>query len=165
MHIVAGVVLLLALLYSFTMSDLKVTDVRTPVKSESDKREYRLITLPNKMECLLVHDAETDEAACAMDVGVGYMCDPDEIPGLAHFLEHMLFLGTEKYPVENSYNAFLSENMGRDNAYTNYMNTCYYLGVRPDKLGGAIDRFAQFFIAPLFTESATARELNAGRCI
>lgn len=37
------------------------------------------------------------------------MCDPAELPGLAHFCEHMLFLGTEKYPVENEYPRFLSE--------------------------------------------------------
>lgn len=37
------------------------------------------------------------------------MCDPKDLPGLAHFCEHMLFLGTEKYPVENEYPRFLSE--------------------------------------------------------
>ena len=37
------------------------------------------------------------------------MCDPQDLPGLAHFCEHMLFLGTEKYPVENEYPRFLSE--------------------------------------------------------
>ena len=31
------------------------------------------------------------------------MSDPDELPGLAHFCEHMLFLGTKKYPEENEY--------------------------------------------------------------
>lgn len=40
---------------------------------------------------------------------IGHMCDPEELPGLAHFCEHMLFLGTEKYPVENEYPRFLSE--------------------------------------------------------
>lgn len=33
----------------------------------------------------------------------GFFADPDEIPGLAHFLEHLLFMGTEKYPKENEY--------------------------------------------------------------
>ena len=41
--------------------------------------------------------------------GIGHMCDPKELPGLAHFCEHMLFLGTEKFPVENEYPRFLSE--------------------------------------------------------
>lgn len=43
------------------------------------------------------------------DLYKGHMCDPKELPGLAHFCEHMLFLGTEKYPVENEYPRFLSE--------------------------------------------------------
>ena len=36
-----------------------------------------------------------------------------------------------------------------------------YFDVNADHLDGALDRFAQFFINPLFTESATNRELNA----
>ena len=38
-----------------------------------------------------------------MDVNVGQFSDPVDVPGLAHFCEHMLFLGTEKYPNENEY--------------------------------------------------------------
>lgn len=89
------------------------------------------------------------------------MSDPDHIPGLAHFCEHMLFLGTEKYPNENDYSTFLSENGGSSNAATYADATKYYFDVVPDKLEGALDRFAQFFIGPLFTESATDREINA----
>lgn len=32
----------------------------------------------------------------------GYFSDPEDVPGLAHFCEHMLFLGTEPFPEENS---------------------------------------------------------------
>lgn len=90
-----------------------------------------------------------------------YMSDPDYIPGLAHFCEHMLFLGTEKYPDENDYSTYLSKNGGSSNAATYSDNTRYHFDVAPDKLDGALDRFAQFFISPLFTESATLREINA----
>lgn len=51
----------------------------------------------------------------------GHMSDPHEIPGLAHFCEHMLFLGTEKFPDENGYSSFLSKNGGSSNAAT-YVN-------------------------------------------
>lgn len=61
-----------------------------------DDRSYRVIQLPNKLEALLVHDAETDKAAAAMDVNVGSFSDPEDLQGLAHGLEHMLFMGTEK---------------------------------------------------------------------
>ena len=41
------------------------------------------------------------KAAAAVAVGVGSLCDPLEMQGLAHYLEHMLFMGSEKYPDEN----------------------------------------------------------------
>ena len=89
------------------------------------------------------------------------MGDPNDLPGLAHFCEHMLFLGTEKYPVENEYPRFLSEHGGSSNAYTSSDHTNYFFDVVPVQLSGALDRFAQFFLKPLFTESATEREVNA----
>lgn len=53
------------------------------------------------------------------------------------------------------------ENGGSSNASTYADNTKYYFDIVPSQLEGALDRFAQFFIAPLFTESATDREINA----
>ena len=48
------------------------------------------------------------QAAAALEVGAGHFQDPDEIPGLAHLTEHMMFLGTEQYPGEGEFKAFLS---------------------------------------------------------
>ena len=81
-------------------------------KPALDEREYRWLALANKLEVLLISDGATDKAAAAMDVAVGHASDPEELPGLAHFCEHMLFLGTEKYPDEGSYQQFLSEHGG-----------------------------------------------------
>ncbi|KAJ6645539.1 Insulin-degrading enzyme [Pseudolycoriella hygida] len=130
-------------------------------KSHYDYRRYRGLKLSNGLKVFLASDAETDKSAAALTVEVGSMSDPNDIPGLAHFCEHMLFLGTEKYPNENAYATYLSENGGSSNASTYGDNTKYYFDVAPNHLDGALDRFAQFFIAPLFTESATEREINA----
>ena len=86
------------------MSSKTVVDV---VKSGGDKRTYRGLVLGNGMKILLVSDPTTDKAAAALDVNIGHMSDP--ISGLAHFCEHMLFLGTKKYPDENEYNRYLSQ--------------------------------------------------------
>ncbi|XP_026333644.1 insulin-degrading enzyme, partial [Hyposmocoma kahamanoa] len=131
------------------------------VKSQEDKRQYRGLELTNRLRVLLVSDPTTDKSAAAMDVNVGYLSDPDELPGLAHFCEHMLFMGTKKYPEENEYNKFLSEHGGSSNASTSSDHTTYYFDVLPHQLGPALDIFAEFFISPLFTESATERELSA----
>ena len=61
-----------------------------------DDRSYRVIKLRNQLEVLLIHDAETDKASGALDANVGSFCDADDMPGLAHAVEHMLFMGTKK---------------------------------------------------------------------
>lgn len=129
------------------------------VKSQDDTRLYRGLKLENGMKVLLVSDPTTDRSACCLCCEVGHMSDP--LPGLAHFVEHMLFLGTQKYPNENEYSSYLSKNSGSSNAATYPDLTKYYFDVVPEKLPDVLDRFSQFFIAPLFTESATLREINA----
>ncbi len=128
-----------------------------------DKREYKHITLgssSSKMDVLLISDPETDKSSAAMDIGIGQFCDGD-LPGIAHFSEHMLFIGTEKYPDENAYDSFLNAHGGSSNAFTDLEHTCYYFDVQAESLEGAFDRFAQCFIGPLFTKSALEREVQA----
>ncbi|XP_074640666.1 insulin-degrading enzyme-like [Tubulanus polymorphus] len=135
--------------------------VESIIKPQNDKRGYRGLELSNGMKVLLISDPETDKSSAAMDVHIGHMMDPFDLPGLAHFCEHMLFLGTEKYPGENDYTKFLSENGGSSNAFTSAESTNFYFDVAPDQLANALDRFSQFFLNPLFTSSATEREVNA----
>ena len=61
-----------------------------------DDRSYRVIRLPNKLEALLVHDPDTDKAGAAVNVNVGSFSDADDMPGMAHAVEHLLFMGTKK---------------------------------------------------------------------
>ncbi|XP_018347273.1 PREDICTED: insulin-degrading enzyme-like [Trachymyrmex septentrionalis] len=120
----------------------------------------RNLVLTNKMKVFLISDPTTDKSAAAININAGSMCDPDDLPGLAYFCEHMLFLGTKKYPQQNDFKKFLSQNGGASNATTDLDHTIYYFDVATDKLEGALDRFAQFFLAPLFTEEMTELVLN-----
>ena len=137
----------------------------TILKPPLDDRDYRALTLPNDLRVLLASDPSSRQAAAAMNVHVGAMSDPVTIPGLAHFTEHMLFLGTKPFPQEDSFERFLATNGGSSNAYTDSENTVYYFDLEAAdedrKLAEALLRFGSFFSAPLFTESATSRELNA----
>lgn len=65
-------------------------------KPQLDDCSYRIIQLPNELEVLLIHDPEADKAAAAMDVNVGSFSDALDMPGMAHAVEHLLFMGTEK---------------------------------------------------------------------
>lgn len=131
------------------------------VASPNDDRQYRYLELENGMQVLLISDPAATKSAAALSVRVGSYQDPHNREGLAHFLEHMLFLGTEKYPDSGEYSAYLDANGGSHNAYTAYDLTNYYFAVNSGAFVGALDRFAQFFIAPLFTESLVYREKNA----
>ncbi|WP_261844280.1 insulinase family protein [Aliamphritea ceti] len=131
------------------------------IKSPNDERLYRSFTLPNQMKVLVVSDPEADKAAASLDVNAGSNANPPGREGLAHFLEHMLFLGTEKYPEAGSYKAFISANGGNQNAYTAYPNTNYFFDIAVDQLEPALDRFAQFFISPTFDEAYVDRERQA----
>lgn len=134
------------------------------MKPPLDDRDYETYTLPNGLRVLLCSDPSSNEAAAAMDVHVGACSDPDDVPGLAHFCEHMLFLGTEKYPIEDSFETFLSSNGGSSNAFTDNEDTVYFFDMSAesdDKFKEGLSRFGSFFSGPLFTESATSRELNA----
>ncbi|KAH5216199.1 hypothetical protein HBI62_168920 [Parastagonospora nodorum] len=164
----------------------RIEDLERP---QPDDRSYRVITLQNQLEVLLIHEAGTDKASAALDVNVGSFNDADDMPGIAHAVEHLLFMGTEKYPEENAYNKYLTTHGGHSNAFTASTSTNYYfelsypssspsnskaatpsastvnLSASKEKdnspLWGALDRFGQFFIAPLFLEDTLDREIKA----
>lgn len=104
-------------------------------QSPLDDRHYRLMDLPNGLRVLLVADDVADHAAACLNVAVGSMSDPPDLPGLAHFTEHMLFLGSLKYPDEASYDAHIEAHGGRRNASTGVEYTSYYFSVVVDKKG------------------------------
>jgi secreted Zn-dependent insulinase-like peptidase len=130
------------------------------ITSPSDNRDYLAYQLKNGLRVLLISDPDTDKSAAALDVQVGSGSDPEERPGLAHLLEHMLFLGTEQYPEAGEYQAFIQQHGGSDNAYTMPDHTNYYFDIQPQYLRGALERFSQFFVAPLFDPRFVERERN-----
>ncbi|XP_044007483.1 nardilysin-like [Aphidius gifuensis] len=200
--------------------DIKVDYLDTPVKSENDKKDYKVIKLPNGLTALLIADlhddnksinchqgdslqSEDDEsesdnsdddvdsgdsgdseevdgidngddcqkrkssnveekmAACGLCVGVGSFSDPPEIPGMAHFLEHMVFMGSTKYPLENDFDVFIKKHGGSNNASTECEQTTFYFEINEKYLLPALDRFAQFFVSPLMLRDAITREREA----
>lgn len=134
------------------------------IKPPNDDRDYLAYILDNGLKVVLCSDPLSNEAGAAMDCHVGACSDPKGIRGLAHFNEHMLFLGTKDYPNEDSFESFLSANGGSSNAYTASEDTVYHFalqGEADDRFEEGLKRFGSFFTTPLFTEGATGRELNA----
>jgi protease-3 len=129
--------------------------------SPNDQREYRTLKLSNNIEVILVSDPSTEKSAAALNVGVGLLQDPMEQQGLAHYLEHLLFLGTEKFPETNEYSAFLQENGGTANASTWLTYTNYMFKVNNNAFDETLDRFSDFFKAPKLYPEYTDKERSA----
>lgn len=160
---VRGVALLCVLFVSALLSACASLPkgAQQPVQSLNDDYQYRLITLENELQVLLISDPDTPKAAASLSVNVGSGDNPIGRAGLAHFLEHMLFLGTDKYPDAAEYEQFVTEHGGNRNAYTSFEETNYFFDINAAHLEEALDRFAQFFIAPRFDAQYVEREKNA----
>ncbi len=136
--------------------------VETEVKvSPNDKRDYQAITLDNGITIVLVSDPTVDKSAAALSVGVGLLHDPMSQQGMAHYLEHMLFMGTEKYPDVTGYSKFMSKNGGSSNAYTWLDITNYMFEINNDAFDEALDRFSDFFKTAKLYPEYTDKEKNA----
>ena len=92
--------------------------------ASNDKRNIKGIELENKIKLILISDPDINTSSCSVAVGAGYL--QDDFQGTAHFLEHLLFLGNEKYPEDNIYNSKLAENNGSSNAFTAMTFTTYF---------------------------------------
>ena len=137
------------------------TEITDITKSPNDTRDYRYLQLANGLQVVLISDDKADKAAAALTVFRGSYDDPADRLGLAHFLEHMLFIGTEKYPEPDGYFNFVQSHGGSSNAYTATDHTNYFFDIQPSAFREGLDRFAHFFISPLFSKEYAEREKNA----
>ena len=131
------------------------------IVSPTDKRQYQQLVLPNGLRCTLVHDPSSRTSSAAMAVAAGHFQDPADAQGLAHFLEHMLFLGTEGYPEATAYQDFISANGGNHNAWTGTEFSNYYFSISAEQFAPALDRFTRFFYQPLLAPKWVQHELKA----
>ncbi|HKM16279.1 MAG TPA: insulinase family protein [Marinospirillum sp.] len=132
-----------------------------PIISPNDQNDYLNFQLTNGLKVLVISDPTADKAAASMNIAAGSYHEPDAWPGLAHFLEHMLFLGTERFPEPDAYQNFISQHGGSHNAFTSARDTNYFFDVQPNHLEASLERLAQFFIAPLLSPEYLEREVNA----
>ncbi|MBS0623176.1 MAG: insulinase family protein [Verrucomicrobia bacterium] len=145
-------------LCAVTVEDLCTLEIVTPSLKE---RSIRKLKLDNGLEALLISDPGTTQSGAALAVNIGSWDDPAQRPGMAHFVEHLLFLGTHTYPEEAGYTRYLNEHGGERNAFTMSDRTVYFFSVNHDGFEEALDRFGHFFIDPLFNPSGVARECCA----
>ncbi len=130
-------------------------------KSPTDKALYQGIKLANGMDVLLISDEQANKSLMAVGLPIGSMEDPEQQQGLAHYLEHMILMGSKAFPETNSLDGFLTKNGGYNNAYTAPDRTVYYLEVNNNAFDEAVARLADAFAQPLLAETNAKKEVSA----
>ena len=160
---IAAIVALLAQPVAFAVEVLEPQDreyLDRVSKLKLNKPETRTLKLENELEVLMIHHPSYAQSAAALNVQVGFLQDPPRHRGLAHLLEHALFLSSEKYPIIDDFNAFVELNGGNTNAFTNFENTNFHFEVETSSFIDALDRFSRFFIDPTLDEKGIHQELE-----
>lgn len=132
------------------------------LKPFDDKgRSYQRLSLDNGLKLLIISDPDVLLSSVCVLNPKGSLSDPPEYQGMSHFLEHMLFLGSRKYPQEKHYREFISNNGGKCNAWTFWNYTYYHFDVDHSKFEEALDILSEQLADPLLNEDAAKREIWA----
>lgn len=113
--------------------------------------------LPNKLQIVTEHVESVKSVTAGIWVKTGSRNEPDELAGITHFLEHMLFKGTEN---RSSYDIALSMEAvgGYLNAFTSTEYTCYYSRCLDTKLPLALDVLTDMVRNSTFPEEELEKE-------
>ncbi len=114
---------------------------------------YQVFTLENGLDVMLISHPRYNKSGAAIAVKVGNISNPKEHLGLAHFLEHMLFISSQNFPQVNFFDSYLKAHGGTSNAYTDTELTNYYFCVDHDYFEGGLIRFADLIANPLLDSS------------
>ena len=80
----------------YYQSQIEVLSNKTIFRPLTDRKNYKAFLLTNSLKVLLISNPNSNISAASLSVGVGSFSNPPNMPGLAHFLEHMLFRGNKK---------------------------------------------------------------------
>lgn len=118
---------------------------------------YEIMTLPNGLRIASEHMSAVRSAAVGIWVGVGSRMEKAAEAGSAHFIEHMLFKGTDTHSA-----AELAGRMdaigGQCNAFTTRDSTCFYARCLDTHLNEAADILADMFFNSRFAEEDVVNE-------
>ncbi|HHN8323402.1 pitrilysin [Morganella morganii] len=130
-------------------------------KSANDPRQYQAITLKNNMTVLLISDKTARKSAAAVSLAIGSMDEPQSQAGLAHYLEHMVLMGSKRFPEPGNFSDYLAKHGGSHNASTGSNYTDFYFEVENNALKGATERLADALAEPLLDPVNADKERNA----
>ena len=117
--------------------------------------------LPNGLRVVSIHMPHLHSAELALYLKVGGRNDPPGKGGLAHFLEHMLFRGTEEYPTSTEIETAFEAIGGAINASTDEESTCFFSRIHPDHVPEAVEILSSMILRPLLTDNEIEKKIIA----
>ncbi|CAH0307817.1 Protease 3 [Pseudomonas sp. Bi123] len=115
-------------------------------------------TLANGLRVTLRHAPGLKRCAAALRVAAGSHDVPPAWPGLAHFLEHLLFLGTERFPAEQGLMAYVQGHGGQVNARTSERTTDFFFELPPQAFSAGLERLSDMLAHPRMNPDDQRRE-------
>ena len=100
--------------------------------------DVETFALGNGMQVVVIPDHRAPVVTHMVWYRVGSADEPQGKSGIAHFLEHLMFKGTTKYP-PGAFNRIIRKNGGEDNAFTTKDYTAYYQRIAKEHLGLVMD--------------------------
>lgn len=121
--------------------------------------EYFIDTLTNGVRLVTVPMSHLHSAELVCTLAVGGRCEPTELSGISHFLEHMIFRGTAEYASSIELERAFEAIGGSVNASTDAETTCFHSRIHPDFLAGGVALFASMLRRPKFNEIDIERRI------
>jgi len=122
-------------------------------------QEYFCNTLDNGLRVISVPMPHHHSAEVMIYVGVGSRYETARNAGVSHFLEHMLFKGTQDFPTGLALERAFEAVGGSANAATDCETTCFHSRVHPDHIASGIALFASMMQRPLFKDMTMERRV------
>ena len=121
--------------------------------------DYYIDTLTNGVRLVTVPMPHLHSAELVCSMAVGGRCEPTELSGISHFLEHMIFRGTAEYATSLDLERAFEAIGGSVNASTDAETTCFHSRIHPDYLDKGVALFASMLRRPKFNEIDTERRI------
>lgn len=115
-------------------------------------------TLANGLRVSLRHAPGLKRCAAALRVAAGSHDAPLAWPGLVHFLEHLFFLGTERFPADDGLMAYVQRHGGQLNASTRERTTDFFFELPPQDFAGGLERLCDMLAHPRLNPDDQLRE-------
>ncbi|MBX8532267.1 pyrroloquinoline quinone biosynthesis protein PqqF [Pseudomonas cichorii] len=120
--------------------------------------DIQRLVLPNGLNVVLCHAPRLKRCAASLRVAAGSHDVPQAWPGLAHFLEHLFFLGTERFAADQNLMAFVQRHGGQINASTRERTTDFFFELPPAAFAQGLERLCDMLAHPRMSLPDQLRE-------